>query len=109
MKRRISAFAAAIALAAALGVAPAAAQHSSRGHYYAFTCTSNTVLRVRFDDEAGTARVMRIRQPTITLRRAESSDGFRYTRGSTHELRGTLEEVRWRVGRSEWVCAAGAT
>lgn len=106
MRSRI--LAALTGLCAALTAGQVMAQGATRGRYHAFTCSNDAVLRVIFDDEKGRATVVRFRQPTIRLQRAETDEGFRYVRGSTHELRGTLAEVRWRVGRSEWVCTAGA-
>lgn len=102
MKRRL-AFAS-VALALALSVVPATA---AERRYQSYTCSTNTVLRVIFDDANNTATVNRIRQPTIRLRKADGGDGFRYTRGETYELSGNGEQVTWRVGRAQWPCRRG--
>jgi hypothetical protein len=63
------------------------------------------MLRVIFDDEAGIATVVPFGRPSIRLIRADSGgEGFRFVRRGTHELRGSLQEVVWRVGRAEWTC-----
>ena len=99
MKRRILAAAALLAL----GATPASAST-----YHSFRCSNSTVLRVIFDDEAGTATVVPFARPSIRLTRAEATgEGFRYVRRSTHELRGSFEQVIWRVGRAEWTCSRG--
>jgi hypothetical protein len=79
----------------------------------AITCSNDTVLRIIFDEEEGVATVVRFRRPTIRLQRApveegaSAEEGFRYVRGETYELRGAMSQVRWRVGRGEWVCTRG--
>lgn len=104
MKRRLI-FAGMFALATALSVAPATAER----HYYSFTCSNNTVLRVVFDDDHNSVAVNRIRQPVVRLTRANGGEGagFRYARGDTYELTGTLLEVQWRVGHAQWRCRRG--
>ena len=90
-----------LAILAVLSAAPAA----SATEYYSYRCSNSTVLRVIYNDEAGTATVVPYARPSIRLQRAEAnSDGFRYTRRGTHELRGSLNEVTWRIGRAEWTC-----
>lgn len=93
-----------VALATALSVAPATAER----HYYSFTCSNNTVLRVVFDDDHNSAAVNRIRQPVVRLTKADGGEGaFRYVRGDSYELTGSLQQVQWRVGRAQWTCPRG--
>jgi hypothetical protein len=100
MKPRILAAAAALF---ALGAAPATGTE-----YYSYRCSNSTVLRVIFNEERGAATVVPYARPSIRLTRAEATGGgFRYTRRTTHELSGSLEEVRWRVGQAEWTCRHG--
>jgi hypothetical protein len=101
-------FAAAAVLASV--AAPAIATERTRT-VHTFTCPStNTTLRVIFDSRDDTATVTRIRQPNIKLDRAEprGGDQFRYVRNNNrHELSGTMQRVRWRVGQAVWECPAG--
>ncbi len=102
MKRILAA-----ALVAALCAAAPAASASAPA-LQTYRCSNSTVLRVIFNDEAGTATVVPYGRPSIRLQRAEASgEGFRYTRRTSHELRGSDEEVTWRVGRAERVCRRG--
>lgn len=97
MKRRI--------LAAALLFALSATQATAATTYRTFRCSNSTVLRVIFDNEAGTATVVPFGRPSIRLRRAESGgERFRYVRRNTQELSGTMEEVEWRTGSARWTC-----
>ena len=92
----------ATALFVALSASPASGQS-----FRQYRCSNSTVLRVIFDDEAGTATVVPFARPSIRLTRANAnggSGGFRYRRRDTHELRGTREQVTWRVGRAQWTC-----
>lgn len=89
----------------ALGAAPATASE-----YYSYRCSNSTVLRVIFNDENGTATVVPYARPSIRLTRVEETgEGFRYIRRGTHELRGSLQVVVWRVGRAEWTCRHGGS
>lgn len=103
MRRLLPCLSAVVAFGLAFGAATQAAAARDSG-YHRFECSNNTVLRIIFDEEDRTATVVRFRQPTIRLQQAEAEEGFRYVRGESHELRGTLNEVRWRVGGGEWVC-----
>lgn len=95
-------------LVAGLLLAGLAAPAAHAADYNAYRCSNSTVLRVIFNDDRGVATVVPYGRPSIRLTRAEASDeGFRYTRRGTHELRGSLQEVVWRVGRSEWICRSG--
>ncbi|MGD9980672.1 MAG: hypothetical protein AB7H66_16000 [Hyphomonadaceae bacterium] len=92
------------ALFLAFGVNPVAAQTTLRQ----YRCSNSTVLRVLFDEDAGTATVVPFARPSIRLVRMQG-DGprFRYVRRDTHELSGTRDEVVWRVGRAQWTCRRG--
>jgi hypothetical protein len=95
-------------LAAAFAAALCAAPAASAATLQTYRCSNSTVLRVIFNDEAGAATVVPYGRPSIRLLRAEANgEGFRYTRRSSHELRGSDQEVTWRVGRAEWVCRRG--
>jgi hypothetical protein len=103
MKQRLI-FASMFALATVLTVAPATAER----HYYSFTCSNNTLLRVVFDDDHNSVAVNRIRQPVVRLTRTQGGQGtFRYVRGDNYELSGSMEEVQWRVGHAQWTCPRG--
>lgn len=94
----------------AVSAAPAASAEDTRTLRTFYCQGSNTTLRIIFDSSDNTARVTRIRQPTIRLRRAEGEgENFRYVRPGrdTHELTGNMEQVRWRVGNAVWECPAG--
>lgn len=94
----------------AVSAAPTASAEDARTLRTFYCQGSNTTLRIIFDSSDNTARVTRIRQPTIRLRRAESEgENFRYVRPGrdTHELTGNMEQVRWRVGNAVWECPAG--
>jgi hypothetical protein len=95
MKRIVAAM-----LLVALSASPVSAQS-----FRQYRCNNSTVLRVIFDDEARTATVVPFARPSIRLSRAPAhGSGFRYLRRDTHELRGTREQVIWRVGRAQWTC-----
>jgi hypothetical protein len=95
-------------LAAGLLLAMVAAPAANAAEYNSYRCSNSTVLRVIFNEERGTATVVPYGRPSIRLTRADSSgEGFRYTRRGTHELRGSMQEVVWRVGRAEWSCRSG--
>jgi hypothetical protein len=103
MKRGLI-FASMLALTTVLTVASATAER----RYYAFTCSNNTVLRVVFDDDHNGVAVNRFHAPVVRLTKAEGGEGgFRYVRGDSYELTGSLEEVQWRVGRAQWSCPRG--
>ncbi len=95
-------------LAAAFVAALCAAPAASAGTLQTYRCSNSTVLRVIFDDKGGTATVVPYARPRIRLQRAEANgEDFRYTRRTSHELRGSDQEVTWRIGRAEWVCRRG--
>jgi hypothetical protein len=95
MKRILAAM-----LLVALSASPVSAQS-----FRQYRCNNSTVLRVIFDEDADTATVVPFARPSIRLNRAHSNgNGFRYLRRDTHELRGTREQVTWRVGRAQWTC-----
>lgn len=95
-------------LVAGLLSAALATPAANAADYNSYRCSNSTVLRVIFNDERGTATVVPYGRPSIRLTRADTSgESFRYTRRGTHELRGSLQEVVWRVGRSEWTCRSG--
>lgn len=97
MKQRI--------LAAALACAIVATPASAATTYHTFRCSNSTVLRVIFDDEAGTATVVPFGRPSIRLTRIESDgERFRYVRRNIQELSGTMQEVEWRTGNARWTC-----
>lgn len=97
---------AAAVVAALFCAAPAAS--ASTPTLQSYRCSNSTVLRVIFDDKDGTATVVPYGRPSVRLQRVDTSgEGFRYTRRTSHELRGSDEEVTWRVGRAEWVCRRG--
>src|SRR5262245_55679662 len=106
MRALLGAFAAA-ALFAALATPATAEEHTRTVHTFNCPGSGNT-LRIIFDSSNDTAIVTRMRQPNVRLQRAASAgEGFHYTRSSnTHELTGTLQQVRWRVGNSTWDCHA---
>lgn len=88
------------AIGCALSATPASAQT-----YTAFQCSNSTVLRVIFNRERGTATVVPFGRPSIRLQRADGGNGgFRYTRRDSHELRGNMQEVQWRVGSAQRTC-----
>lgn len=88
----------------ALSAGPAAGQNLNT-----YRCSNSTVLRVIYNDDAGTATVVPFARPSIRLTRATpNGEAFRYTRRDTHELSGTRNEVTWRVGRAHWTCRRGS-
>ncbi len=97
-------------LAAGLLLAAITSPAANAADYNSYRCSNSTVLRVIFDEERGTATVVPYGRPSIRLTRADSNgEGFRYTRRSSHELRGSMQEVVWRSGRGEWTCRAGGS
>lgn len=86
----------------ALSAAPAA----SADGYRTYRCSNSTALRVIFNEDRAT--VVPFGRPSINLQRAEASGSdFRFTRRTSHELRGNDREVQWRAGAAEWTCRRG--
>lgn len=112
MKRRFLCLSALLAFGLVISAAAPSAAARPTG-YHRFTCSNDAELRIIFDEDEGVATVVRYRRPAIRLQRAPTAQGasaedeFRYVRGETYELRGAMTEVRWRVGRGEWVCTRG--
>ncbi len=91
------------AMLCALGAAPASADG-----YRTYRCSNNTVLRVILNDDSAT--VVPFGRPSIRLERAEANGSdFRFTRRTSHELRGNALEVQWRIGANEWTCRRGGS